>query len=113
MAKKKDKDQHRGFFGRLIYGQIVSSDFFAKNWLAVFAAIMVIMLYITNKYNCQTKMEEIRRLNTELEIVKTERLRVKSAYMSQTRESSMQELVDSLHLDLRVQDQPPYNLDSK
>ncbi|MDE5838699.1 MAG: hypothetical protein K2H39_06570, partial [Paramuribaculum sp.] len=65
------------------------------------------------KYNCQTKMEEIQRLNTELEIVKTERLRVRSAYMSSTRESSMQQLIDSLGLNLRVQDRPPFKLGSK
>ncbi len=58
-------------------------------------------------------MEEIRRLETELEIVKTERLRVRSAYMSNTRESSMQHLIDSLGLNLRVQDRPPFKLEKK
>lgn len=112
MAKKaKDKEAKSGnWFGKIIYGQIISSDFFARHWLAIFAAITIIMIFITNKYNCQTKMEEIRRLNTELEIVKTERIRVRSAYMSKTRESSMQQMVDSLGLNLRVQERPPYKL---
>lgn len=109
MARKKDTER-TGFLSRLVYGQIISSDFFARNWLTVCAAVAVVMLYITNKYNCQTKMEEIRRLETELEIVKTERLRVKSVYMSSTRESSMRELIDSLGLQLRVQDRPPFKL---
>lgn len=113
-AKKKNKDKENlGFIGRIRSGQVISSDFFARNWLTVFAGIMAIMFYITNKYHCQTKMEEIQRLNTELEIVKTERLRVKSAYMSSTRESSMQQLIDSLGLNLRVQDSPPFKLGSK
>lgn len=110
-SKKKNEDKERGgLLNRIIYGQIVSSDFFARNWLTVCAAVAVIMLYITNKYNCQTKMEEIRRLETQLEIVKTERLRVKSVYMSTTRESSMRQLIDSLGLHLQVQEKPPFKL---
>lgn len=98
------------FFGQLMYGRVVSSDFFAHNWLAVFTVIVMILIYITNKYHNQTKMEEIRALNRELEIVRTERVRERSLYMSRTRESSMQQLVDSLHLGLCVQDAPPFKL---
>lgn len=114
MAKKKSKrDTSPSILDRLIYGQVISSDFFAHNWLIVFGIVTIIMVYITNKYNCQTKMEEIRRLNTELEIVKTERVRVRSAYMSRIRESSMQQLVDSLGLNLHVQERPPYKLEAR
>ena len=62
------------------------------------------MVYITNRYQCLTRMEEIRKLEHELEIVQTERIRERSEYMSRIRESSMQELVDTMHLNLRVQD---------
>ena len=70
----------------------------------------MVMIYITNRYQCLTRMEHIRALEQELEIVETERIRVKSIYMSRIRESSMQEMVDTMHLNLRVQDQPPYRL---
>lgn len=109
-GEKNQKARKGNIIGKVLYGQIISIDFFAKHWLTAFAALTVIMIFITNKYNCQTKMEEIRRLTTELEIVKTERIRVRSAYMSRTRESSMQHLVDSLGLNLHVQEKPPYKL---
>lgn len=111
--QKNDKTKNPSIFSRLIYGQVVSSDFFARNWLFVFSVVVIIMAFITNKYNCQTSMEEIRRLDTELEIVKTERIRVRSAYMSRIRESAMQHLVDSLGLNLHVQERPPYKLSGK
>lgn len=114
MAKKKsNKPKEPSVFEKLIYGQVISSDFFARNWLFVFSVVVIIMAFITNKYNCQTSMEEIRRLDAELEIVKTERIRVRSAYMSRIRESSMQHLVDSLNLNLHVQERPPYKLAEK
>lgn len=100
-------------FGRIFRGQIVSSDFFARYWYVVLIAVCLPMVYITTKYECQTNMEEIRRLEHELEIVKTERIRARSLYMSRTRESSMNQLVDSLHLNLRVQETPPFKISSK
>ena len=107
---KKSPTENPSIFDRILYGQIISSDFFVRHWIKVFAVVILIMVFITNKYNCQTKMEEIRRLNNELEIIKTERVRVRSVYMSRTRASSMQQLVDSLGLNLHVQQRPPYKL---
>lgn len=93
---------------RLLYGQVISLDFFKRYWLLIFTALAIVMMYITNKYNTQTKMEEIKALTRELEIVKTERIRVRSSYMSRIRESEMQQLIDSLGLGLGINEQPPY-----
>lgn len=97
----------------IIYGRILSIDFFARHWLKVLLAVVMIMVYITSKYQCQTKMEEIRSLEQKLEIIETERLRVRGEYMSLVRESSMTHLVDSLKLGLKVQEQPPFKLSYK
>ena len=106
-ANKKKKD-NLGL--RIIHGRLLSIDFFRHHWLSVMLAVPMVMIYITNRYQCLTRMEHIRALEQELEIVETERIRVKSIYMSRIRESSMQEMVDTMHLNLRVQDQPPYRL---
>lgn len=106
-ANKKKKD-NLGL--RIIHGRLLSIDFFRHHWLSVMLAVAMVMIYITNRYQCLTRMEHIRALEQELEIVETERIRVKSIYMSRIRESSMQEMVDTMHLNLRVQDQPPYRL---
>ncbi|MDE6826508.1 MAG: hypothetical protein K2J18_07045, partial [Paramuribaculum sp.] len=68
-------------FSRILHGQLISLELFARNWLLVLTGVVLLLMYITNKYNTQTKMEEIRALNRELQIVKTERIRIRSAYM--------------------------------
>lgn len=98
------------FISDLFYGKFLSLDFFRTYWLPIFTGVVLLMVYITNKYNTQTKMEQIRQLNTELQIVQTECIRVRSAYMSRIRESSMQHMVDSLKLNLNIQDQPSFSL---
>jgi hypothetical protein len=93
---------------QVLHGQVVSSDFFARHWMIMAVVMFLILIYIAGKYTCQTKMEEVRRLDRELEIVRAERVRVKSDYMSRVRESSMQQLVDTFHLGLSVAENPPY-----
>lgn len=104
------KKQQDSFMLRALHGRLLDTDLFTRNWLAITLGLIMILLYITNKYACQTKMEEIRELTRQLEVVETEQIRVRSEYMSRIRESAMQELVDSMHLGLHVQQQPPYRL---
>ena len=96
-----------------LHGRVLSLDFMRRNWLLVLAVTTMLMIYITSRYTCQTQMERIRTLERELEVAKTERVRAKSAYMSKIRESSIQEMVDSLGLGITVQEQPPYRLSRK
>ena len=95
---------------RIVRGKVFSSAF-ARHWLPVLIGVAVVLTYITGKYINQTRMETINKLNRELEIVKAERVRVRSEYMGRTCESSMQQLVDSVIPGLAVQDRPPYTVE--
>ena len=72
--------------------------------------VIVMMVYITTKFTYRTNIEKITALERQLEIVENEKDRERSAFMSRTRETSMQQMVDSLHLGLRVQPQPAFRI---
>lgn len=113
-SQQPDKKVPNGSVLRqLMYGQIVSSDFFARNWMAMLLVVAMILVYIAGKYTCQTKMEQVRSLQRELETVRTERIRARSDYMGRIRESAMQEMVDTLHLGLCVREYPPYIVEAE
>ncbi|MCI9284933.1 MAG: hypothetical protein HFJ91_03875 [Muribaculaceae bacterium] len=109
-SRKQQKEKKPSFITRFVRGTVLSSDFFARHWLPTLIFIVVMMVYITTKYTCKTNMERIAALEKKLEIVENERSRERSAFMSRIRETSMQQMVDSLHLNLRVQPQPPYKI---
>ncbi len=110
-TQEKEKSQKRdSLLLSALRGKLLSSDFLFRNAGYILLVVAMILMYITNRYECLTCMEDIRRLNRELEIVETERVRVRSMYMSRIRESSMQQLVDTMHLNLKVQDCPPYKI---
>lgn len=75
--------------------------------------VLVAIIYITTKYTCQTNMEKIAELERKLEIVNNEKSRERSKFMGRIRETSMQQLVDSLGLNLNVQTQPPFKIPRK
>lgn len=113
MSKKDGQPSYAtplGYLTRVRRGQVISADFFRRHWGITLLIVLFLLLYITNKYYCQTSMEEMRALNKELELVKSERIRAKSIYMSRTRESAMQSLIDSLDLGLSVQTRPPFKI---
>lgn len=104
---KKSITPRRTLFS-LLSGGLIDAGFFRKHKLQIFALVVLIMWYIATKYECMTGMENIQKLEKELDVVKTERIRQSSRYMSRIRESSMAGIADSIRPGLRVQQQPPY-----
>ncbi|MDE5635949.1 MAG: hypothetical protein K2I52_06565 [Muribaculaceae bacterium] len=107
---KTGKSLTSNILGRALRGRLISTDFFSRHWITVALLVLMFVWYITNKYECQTSMETIQKLEKELEIVRTERVREQSSYMSRIRESSMLQLVRRNRLDLQIQDTPPYKI---
>lgn len=110
MSKEKDTEKRDSWLSRLLEGRLVTGAFFARHWLQIFVILAMVLVYITNRYSCQRSMEEIRRLNNRLDVVQTESYRIRGQYMGRIRESEMREALDTLGLNLAVQQRPPYHI---
>lgn len=99
------------YFYDLRSGRIISGDWFVKNWLKLFILILAMFIYITCRFSYASTMEGIIAERKRLNSVHAEEVRQRSIYNSRICETSMQQLVDSLHLDLTVQTQPPFILE--
>lgn len=110
MTTSTAKTKKSSVLGRAMHGRWLSTRFFSRNWGIILALVILVMIYITNRYQCLTAMENIQRLNKELEVVKSERIRQKSEYMNAIREKTMQKSIREAGLDLTHRDQPPYKL---
>lgn len=90
----------------------VSSKFFLNHFPIVILVVFFAMGYISVRFDCVTAMETVSSLTRRLEMARTETQRERSAYMSATCERSMQQMVDTLHLGLSIQERPPYTVTS-
>ena len=108
-AAKKNSSGH-GVFNDVRYGRSISVEFFRHNaWLLLI--ILVCMLSLMGlRYKTKTKMEEIKRLNTELARSESYKLQEKAAYMSLIRETEMRRMVRERGLPLEFQEAPPYEI---
>lgn len=88
----------------------VPSQFFLDNFPVVILVVFFALGYISVRFDCVTAMETVSSLNRRLEMARTETQRERSMYMSATCERSMQEMVDTLHLGLMIQERPPYRI---
>jgi len=95
---------------RLYKGQIVPYHFFKRHWMLVTVAVSMILMSIANKYECQSKITEIKRLENELLVVQANRVDASARYNSMIRESSMKQLVDTMHIDLVSPECPSFNI---
>lgn len=110
MATEKVKKKKGSVISSAVRGRWLSTRFFSRNWGIILALVVLVMIYITNRYQCLTAMENIQKLNKELEVIKSERIRQKSEYMNAIREKTMQKSIRNAGLDLIHRDQPPFKL---
>ncbi len=88
----------------------IPGNWFLKHFAIVLLVVLMALCYISVRFDCITAMETVQHLTKRLEITRTEVQRERSTYMSSTCESSMQHMVDSMGLNLRIQERPPYKL---
>lgn len=110
MATEKVKKKKGSVISSAVRGRWLSTRFFSRNWCIILALVVLVMIYITNRYQCLTAMENIQKLNKELEVIKSERIRQKSEYMNAIREKTMQKSIREAGLDLTHREQPPFKL---
>lgn len=108
--KKKHKLQAPSWMEDVRFGRSVSLDFFRRNAWLLMVFIVAVLSLMGLRYKTKTKMEEIKKLNIELQRAESSKLQEKAAYMSLIRETEMRKLVDEKGLGLQFQELPPYEL---
>ena len=104
-GKKAGKD--------IIQGRFLSLDFFKRNAVYIIALVIMALAYIANKFVCQSSMEEVIQLKTELANAQTDLVDASARYNSMIRESEMTKLMRVKRIDLAAPQEPPYELKSK
>ncbi|MBR1881775.1 MAG: hypothetical protein IJ808_01975 [Muribaculaceae bacterium] len=108
--RSKKSNARRAVKGVVQGRSFLSWDFFKRNAVYVIAATVMVLMYISNKYVCQTYQNDIIVLKEDLDNAKTDCVSASAKYNSMIRESQMKALVDTMHIDLNAPEQPPYRL---
>lgn len=98
---------------RLLHGQWLSAVDYKRNITSVVIIVGLLLIYIAFKFDVQMKIAEIILLNDQLANAKTNMVSASAKYGSRIRESEITQRLDTLHMYLKVAEQPPYYLDEE
>ena len=111
METKAEKPKFRP--SHLLDGSIIPTDFFIRNYKLLLLIVLLIVLYIGNRYSTAMKLAEVDSLKKELTDVKYEALMQQTYLMRESRRSYIKELVEERGLDLVEPTSPPYRIKVK
>ena len=114
MSEKRSKTATGKKAGKdIIQGRFLSLDFFKRYAVYIIALVIMALMYIANKYVCQSSMQEVMTLKTELANAQTDLVNASAKYNSMIRESEMTRLMQEKHIGLTAPKEPPFDLHSK
>ena len=108
--KPNGKKKTPGWVPGLGTGQSISIEFFRANAWLIMVIVVVVIALMGLRYKTRTRMEEIKKLTSELQLAESTMLDEKSKYMTLVRETEMKKMVHDRGLHLEFQEQPPYIL---
>lgn len=95
---------------RVMGGTILTEDFFMKNTRFMLVVFVLVVLYISNRYSCISKMSEIESLRRELKDAKYESLTISSELTGISRQSQVESLLEKNGVDLITPTDPAYKI---
>ncbi len=109
-AARNTPERRTKIMRTFLQGRIFTLNFFISHLLWIVLAIVMVLTYIGNKYECQTRLQETITLQAKLLNAKTDCVEAGANYNSMIRESRMQQYLDTMHVNLTAPEQPPYTL---
>lgn len=92
----------------ILGGDILTHDFFRRQFLLVVMLVIFSIIYIANRYACQQQLIEINQLKKELTDMKYNALTRSSELTEKSRQSKIEEYVSHGESALQTSTNPPY-----
>ena len=92
----------------ILGGDILANDFFKRQTTLLILIMVLTILYIDNRYECQQEMIEIDRLKKELTDIKYDALTRSSELMEKSRQSRIEEYISAAGIHLETATNRPY-----
>ena len=107
--KKSTSPKHMSIKS-ILGGDILANDFFKRQTSLLILIMVLTILYINNRYECQQEMIEIDRLKKELTDIKYDALTRSSELMEKSRQSRIEEYISTEESHLETATSRPFSI---
>lgn len=91
-------------------GNVLTEDFFSKNLTFIIVLVVVMLLFISQRYTVLQNIAEMERLKVELKDAKFESLNISSDLTELSRQSQIEKMVEQAGLGLETANEPVYKI---
>lgn len=105
--QKEKKKENRFSFLYILGGGILKEDFIVRHTKMIVLVVVLIFIFIGNRYVCMQRLREIDRLQQQLRDVRFEALSISSI---NSRQSQIELLIEEQGIELEAAKNPPYEL---
>ena len=108
--QKEKKKENRFSFLYILGGGILKEDFIVRHTKMIVLVVVLIFIFIGNRYVCMQRLREIDRLQQQLRDVRFEALSISSELTGNSRQSQIELLIEEQGIELEAAKNPPYEL---
>lgn len=91
-------------------GNILAEDIIVKNTRFIIVFIIILILYISNRFSCIDKMSQIETMQRELKDAKYESLTISAKLIGVSRETRVESLVKSKGVNIQLNTEAVYKV---
>ncbi|MDR2087017.1 MAG: hypothetical protein LBP72_07555 [Dysgonamonadaceae bacterium] len=99
-AKKKNS------FLKILVGDILTEDYIIKQSKLILWIVLLVLIFISNRYSCVNKLAEIQELNDSLKLLQYENLALSTRLTTHSRQLQIENLLKEKGIDLSVSKSP-------
>jgi F0F1-type ATP synthase membrane subunit a len=115
MKTKEDNDPKKkhslwDIIFRFLRGEILAEDFIVKQFKLVFMIVLLLFIFISNRYSCMKKQVVIETLTLKLKDVQYENLNISTELTTNSRQSQIEELLEEKNIKLSVSKSSVYEI---
>jgi cell division protein FtsL len=108
--KKEEKKKKKSPLSKILGGDILTENFVIKQSKLIILIVFLILVSISNYYDCAKKMTEIQDLNTQLKNLKYENLVLSTELTTNSRQSQIEELLKQKGIPLEGSKSPVFEI---
>ncbi len=113
MSSGKNDKKKKVNVNSILDGSFLDSTFLRRQYKFLLLLVLMLIVYIGNRYTLTRKIAEVDELGKELTELRYEALIQRSHLMQESRQSHIRDLVEEKGLELKSTNEPPYRLKVK
>jgi hypothetical protein len=103
---KEVKKKKKSSWLKFLAGDILTEDFVTKQSKMIVWVVLLIVLFISNRYACVKKLAEIQELNMELKYLQYENMSISTELTTRSRQSQIEEILEIKGIELSMSKTP-------